>query len=349
MRLWSLVLWIALGCVACGPAKVPQPPIGRTMCLPPGPISSDKNHPQGMIQLPGGVFSMGARPERAEEGPPHPVRVEGFWIDRTDVTNADFARFVAATGYRTVAERPLDPSRFPGLSPDQRRPAALVFVGATGNVNLSDPSQWWRVVPGADWRHPYGPGSTIDGRGALPVVQVAWEDAIAYARWLGHDLPTEAEWEYAARGGLQNQTYAWGDEPPGVAQAGARPPRANTWQGVFPAADTGRDGFKASPSPVGCYPPNGYGLHDMAGNVWQWTLDVYNSTAPAAAAVEEGGVPASTRSSDRRLPRHVIKGGSYLCSDDFCYRYRPAARTDGPPDGGATHIGFRTVWRPGRR
>ena len=349
MRLWSLMLCLGLGLAACGPAQVSQPQINRRVCLAPTLPVADRAHPQaGMVAVPGGVFSMGARPERPEEGPPHPVKVAAFWIDRTDVTNADFARFVAATGYRTLAERTLDPARFPNLSPEQRRPASLVFVGATGRVNLADPSQWWRVVPGADWRRPYGPGSSIASREALPVVQVAWEDARAYARWLGHDLPTEAEWEYAARGGLQNSTYAWGDEPPGQAQESGRVPRANTWQGVFPAEDAGRDGFKASPSPVGCYPPNGFGLYDMAGNVWQWTLDVYQTASLSSAAVEEGGAPNSARSSDTSLPRHVIKGGSYLCSDDFCYRYRPAARTDGPPDGGATHIGFRTVWRPAR-
>ena len=352
LRLLAVVL-IALGLSACERlSRVRQPIPARTACLPPT-APADPAHPTaGMVRLPGGVFSQGARPERPEEGPPHPVTVGAFLIDRTDVTNADFARFVAATGYVTEAERPLDPRLYPGLTGDQRRPASLVFVGAKDRSDLSDPSRWWRLVPGADWRHPYGPGSTIRGLEAMPVVQVAYADALAYARWLGHDLPTEAEWEYAARGGLMQSRFAWGDEPPGQAQAkgealGTGRPRANTWQGVFPVADRGDDGFKGGASPVGCFPANGFGLYDMAGNVWQWTRDVYDPALSASAPAAEGGAPPLNRAGPPGAgrPRRVIKGGSYLCSDDFCYRYRPAARTDGPPDGGATHIGFRTVLR----
>ncbi len=295
----------------------------------------------GMVHIRGARFNMGAVPVRPEEGPAHSVRVAGFWIDPTDVTNAQFARFVTATGYRTLAERPLDGVKYPGLTQEQRRPASLVFVGAKGRVDLNDPSQWWRVMPGANWRHPWGPDSTIEGLGAFPVVHVAYEDALAYAHWLGRDLPSEAEWEYAARGGLSDKRYVWGDDPPGQSQ-----PRANTWQGVFPVEDAGRDGFKAGPSPVGCFAPNGYGLYDMAGNVWQWTTDLFDPAGPGAG-VAQGGTPeiASLDPAHHNIARHVIKGGSFLCSDEYCYRYRPAARTDGPPDGGASHIGFRTVFR----
>lgn len=333
---------LALTLVGCGRARVPRPAPTRTSCLRGVPVQPDPANPvAGMVHIRGGRFNMGAVPVRREEGPPHLVKVADFWIDPTDVTNAQFARFVAATGYRTEAERPLDPAKYPQLSPAQRQPASLVFVGARGKVNLNDPSQWWSVIPGADWRHPFGPDSNIDGLGAFPVVHVAYADALAYARWLGRDLPSEAEWEYAARGGLADKRYVWGDQPPGQSQ-----PPANTWQGVFPLVDAGRDGFKAGTSPVGCFPPNGFGLYDMAGNVWQWTTDIFRMS-DARAGVEAGGAPdiVSYDPGHPDTPHHVIKGGSFLCSDEFCYRYRPAARTDGPPDGGASHIGFRTVYR----
>jgi sulfatase modifying factor 1 len=264
----------------------------------------------GMVRLAGGSFRMGAAAVRAEEGPERTETVGPFSIDRTEVTNAAFARFVADTGYRTVAERPLSAKDYPQLTAAQRRPASLVFVG------LKDPNVW-RVVPGATWRHPTGPRSSIEGKGAWPVVHIAYEDALAYARWAGRDLPTEAEWEYAARGGVDGARYTWGDEPQTDAE-----PRANTWQGVFPIVDRGADGHAARAAPVGCFDANGFGLFDIAGNVWEWTKDRYEAE-----------------------PAHVIKGGSFLCSDDFCFRYRPAARTPGPPDSGASHIGFRTVLR----
>lgn len=294
-----------------------------------------------MVFVRGGTFQMGAKPLRPEEGPPRLTRVGDFFIDRTEVTNADFARFVAATGYVTEAERPLDPKLYPGLTADQLKPSGIVFVGSSAPAG-SDPSQWWRVIPGANWRHPLGPNSTIDGKGSLPVVQVGWDDALAYARWLGRDLPTEAEWEYAAQGGRGATRFVWGDEPLDEAR-----PQANVWQGVFPALDTGADGYKARAAPVGCFPPNGYGLYDMAGNVWEWTKDWYrpnldparreNPTGPFAALAFDPGDPG--------VRKHVIKGGSFLCSPDFCYRYRPAAREPGPSDTGENHIGFRTLLR----
>lgn len=291
-----------------------------------------------MVFVEGGRFDMGASAMQPEEGPPRPVEVAGFWIDRTEVTNADFARFVAATGYVTLAERPLDPATYPGLSGEDLKPSGIVFVGADQPAG-SDPGQWWRVVQGADWRHPAGPGSSIAGLGALPVVQIAWEDAMAYARWLGRDLPTEAEWEYAAQGGKPATRFVWGDQP-----LDEQAPQANVWQGIFPAVDSGGDGYKARPAPVGCFPANGHGLHDMAGNVWEWTRDWYKpslgadpATGPAEAMAYDPGEPGARK--------HVIKGGSYLCSPNFCYRYRPAARQAGPTDTGQSHIGFRTVLR----
>jgi len=294
-----------------------------------------------MVFIAGGAFSVGARPMRAEEGPPRTTRVASFWIDRTDVTNAQFARFVAATGYVTMAERALDPKAYPQLSGDQLKPSAIVFVGSDRPAG-TDPGQWWRVVPGADWRHPLGPASSIAGRDTVPVVQVGWDDAMAYARWLGRDLPTEAEWEYAARGGKSATRFVWGDAP-----LDPRRPQANVWEGVFPALDTGADGFKAETSPVGCFPANGFGLYDMAGDVWQWTRDWYRPNLDPAIRSDPGG-PGEAAAFDPGDPgarKHVIKGGSFLCAPNYCYRYRPAAREPGPTDTGENHIGFRTVLR----
>jgi formylglycine-generating enzyme required for sulfatase activity len=313
-------------------------------CLADPPVPDPQNRTAGMVRLTGGEFQMGAAPLRPEEGPPQTVKVAPFWIDQTEVTNAAFARFVDATGYRTVAERTLDPARYAHVPAAQRRPASLVFVGAKG-ARSDDPSQWWRVIPGADWRHPEGPGSNIRDKDAWPVVHIAWEDAMAYAKWLGRDLPTEAEWEYAARGGLVGKRYTWGDQAQDPSQ-----PRANTWQGVFPAQDLGDDGFKARPAPVGCFPPNGYGLRDMAGNVWEWTRDWFKPGLDPVSVIETGGPPEARAldPEDPSSPKHVVKGGSFLCADDYCFRYRPAARTPGPPDSGASHVGFRTVLRAER-
>ena len=326
------------------PAASSGPPPTRTSCLSTPPSAEPSPSVRGMVRLPGGTFEMGAKGLHREEGPPRMTRVRAFWIDRTDVTNAEFARFVAATGYVTQAERPLDPRAYPGLSPAQLKPSAIVFVGSTQRAG-SDPSQWWRVVPGANWRHPEGPGSTLDGKDSLPVVQVGWEDALAYAHWLGHDLPTEAEWEYAAQGGRGAGRFIWGDQPFDAAH-----PQANVWQGIFPAVDTAADGYKARPSPVGCFPANGYGLHDMAGNVWQWTKDLYRPGLDPDTRDNPGGPapPPAAAPGDPGERRHVIKGGSFLCSPDYCYRYRPAAREAGPDDTGENHIGFRTVMRLGR-
>jgi formylglycine-generating enzyme required for sulfatase activity len=331
---------VALG--ACD--RRPLAPATRAACLADLPAAQAAPATAGMVLITSGAFEMGARAMRPEEGPPRTTRVGSFWIDRTEVTNADFSRFVKATGYVTLAERPLDPKAYPHLRGDQLKPSGIVFAGSD-QAAASDPGRWWRVVQGADWRHPQGPKSSIVGRDAWPVVQVAWDDAMAYARWLGRDLPTEAEWEYAAQGGRQRATrFVWGDQP-----LDDRKPQANVWQGVFPVLDTGADGYKAQAAPVGCFAPNGYGLYDMAGNVWEWAKDWYrpnlnplggaNPAGPAASVAFDPGDPGARK--------HVIKGGSFLCSPDYCYRYRPAAREPGPTDTGENHIGFRTVMRVG--
>lgn len=288
----------------------------------------------GMVRLPAGTFTMGSDRHYAEEMEPHEVTLDAFWIDRHDVTNAQFARFVAATGYRTVAERGRSEARFSGLPDAMRVPGSAVFVrGADGQPGR------WRFVPGASWQQPEGPGSSIAGRANHPVVHIAYEDALAYARWLGRDLPTEAQWEYAARGGLEGKAYAWGDvfTPEGRAMA-------NTWQGPFPVRNTGEDHHEGT-SPVGCFSANGYGLYDMAGNVWQWTATWYrpghpfeperNPAGPAERESVEPGQPG--------VPARVIKGGSHLCAPNYCMRYRPAARQPREPGMGTSHLGFRTV------
>jgi len=308
---------------------------GHAACLADRPAAQAGPSTTGMVLIKGGEFQMGAAPLRPEEGPPRTTRVGAFWIDRTEVTNADFARFVQTTGYVTLAERPLDPRAYPMLKGDELKPSGIVFVGSDHAAG-PDPSQWWAVVQGADWRHPQGPGSSIAGKEALPVVQVGWDDAMAYARWLGRDLPTEAEWEYAAQGGKPATRFVWGDQPLDEAH-----PQANVWQGIFPVQDSGADGYKAQAAPVGCYPANGFGLYDMAGNVWEWAKDAYRPGLTADAAPET----VAFAPGDPGQRAHVIKGGSFLCSPNYCYRYRPAAREPGPADTGENHIGFRTVLR----
>lgn len=294
-----------------------------------------------MIRLGGGAFRMGSDDFYPEEGPVHVARVAPFEIAETAVTNAEFAVFVAATGYRTVAERPLDPADFVGAA--TLAPGSLVFTPTAGPVDLDNWRQWWRWVPGASWRHPRGPGSEPAGPDH-PVVQVAYADAQAYAAWAGARLPTEAEWELAARGGLEGATYAWGETP----NDGTR---ANTWQGRFPYRNAGASGW-VSTAPVGAFPPNGYGLRQMTGNTWEWTSSAWrprhDADARSATASgdpgggcgchgggQEEGSPTGTTGS------RVLKGGSHLCAPEYCLRYRPAARSPQTEDSASTHLGFR--------
>jgi len=308
--------------------------------------------PTGMVWIPAGEFIMGTDDVRSfpNERPAHKVRVEGFWIDEHDVTNAEFAKFVEATAYLTTAERKPDWEELKKeLPPGTPKPddsvlvaGSLVFTPTSQPVPLNDLSAWWRWVPGASWRHPEGPGSGIGGRENHPVVQVSWDDAVAYAKWAGKRLPTEAEWEFAARGGLEGKRYSWGDEfRPGGKHM------ANTWQGLFPVTNTGEDGFVGT-SPVKSFPPNGYGLYDMAGNVWQWCSDWYRVDAFTELSSQNvcrdtGGPSESWDPADPNAPKRVVKGGSFLCNPSYCESYRPSARRGTPPDTGSSHTGFRCV------
>ena len=289
---------------------------------------------EGMQWIPSGSFLMGSEDFYPEERPVRRVDVAGFWMDERPVTVAQFRRFIKATGYVTVAERPPDPADFPDADSAQLVPGSLVFQRARGPVDLRDFRNWWAYVPGACWSRPEGPGSDTYTRARHPVTQVAYEDAAAYAEWAGRALPTEAEWEYAARGGLEGAAFAWGDDP----FPGGRP-MANTWQGEFPWENLLADGFEGT-SPPGAFPPNGYGLLDMTGNVWEWTTDLFGAAETAAACCG----PAT----DDGLVRRVIKGGSHLCAPSYCLRYRPAARQGESVDTSTSHIGFRCVLRDRR-
>ena len=288
-----------------------------------------------MAWIPGASFRMGSDDHYPEEAPAHEVTVAGFWIDRHAVTNAHFRRFVSQTNHVTLAERPPDPTAYPDALPERLVAASSVFVKPRGRVDLRDIHNWWKWVPGASWRHPQGPGTSTKRLADHPVVHVAYEDVEAYAQWAGKAVPTEAEWELAARGGLDGAAYAWGEElTPGGAWL------ANTWQGEFPVVNERLDGYEGT-APVGSFPPNGHGLYEMTGNVWEWTADRFgpHTAAPEAPCCAPAGGGAG-------VPPRVMKGGSHLCAPDYCRRYRPAARMAQEVDTSTSHLGFRLVVRP---
>jgi formylglycine-generating enzyme len=305
---------------------------------------------EDMVWIPGGTFMMGSDHHYPEEAPAHHVTVDGFWIDAHQVTNGEFRTFVGATGYVTVAERAPHAEDYPGAAPEMLTPGSVVFAQPEARVHLGDHFQWWGWKSGASWKHPEGPESTIQGREQHPVVHLAWEDVEAYAAWAGKELPTEAEWEFACRGGLDGRAFAWGDELSPDGQM-----LANYWQGQFPWQNLATDGFERT-APVGSFPANGYGLYDMIGNVWEWTADWYadRHTVPHSCC---SPVAVNPRGRDRLdsvdpnapglpTPRKVLKGGSFACASNYCQRYRPAARQGHPVDTGTNHIGFRCIVRP---
>src|SRR5262245_6680875 len=319
-------------------------PIGDTV-----EVAADVTPVADMIRLPGGDFLMGSDRHYPEEAPTHRVRVDAFWMDRTPVTNREFRRFVEATGHVTFAEIPPDPKDYPGALPHMLKAGSLVFTPPKHAVDLRDWSQWWEFKFRANWRRPYGPGSSIRGLDDYPVVHIAYRDAEAYATWAGKELPTEAEWEFAARGGLDAAEYAWGEEfTPGGKQM------ANTWQGAFPLENLKSDGYLRT-SPVTAFPPNGYGLYDLIGNVWEWTTDWWSSKhegdAAKACCVPQnprGGLEEASYDPNLpniKIPRKVLKGGSHLCVPNYCYRYRPAARHAEAVDTSTSHVGFRCITR----
>lgn len=306
--------------------------------------------PEGMVYIPAGTFEMGGDNEQADqdEYPKHTVTIDAFWMDETEVTNAQFKAFVEATEYITVAERPIDwellakdlPPGTPPPPDSVLQPGSLVFHSTDQPIPLDDPSQWWEWVIGASWEHPEGPESDITNRMNHPVVQVAWEDAVAYATWAGKRLPTESEWEWAARGGLKNNIYPWGNE-----DVNTGPPKANFWQGIFPFQNEKKDGFFLT-APVKTYASNPYGLYEMAGNVWEWCADWYHQNYYASADAQIPNPQGPKVSFDPQMPytqQRSMRGGSFLCNDDFCSGYRNARRMKSSPDTGLGHTGFRCV------
>jgi formylglycine-generating enzyme required for sulfatase activity len=306
----------------------------------------DKNK---MVWIPGGTFVMGSNRHYPEEAPAHAVNVDGFWMDVAPVTNTEFAQFIEATAYVTVAEKPASFDDYPDAVPELLAPSSAVFHRPAGKLDLADPYSWWTYVEGASWRHPRGPSSTLDGLWEHPVVHIAYADAEAYAAWARKQLPTEAEWERAARGGLEAADYVWGNEMRPGGQV-----MANTWHGTFPVENTREHGYEWT-SPVGAFPANGYGLFDMAGNVWEWTSDFFQEHRKAVRACCAHDNPRGGSERDSidalepmRIARRVVKGGSFLCAPSYCHRFRPAARMAQPVDTSTCHLGFRCVVRAPR-
>ena len=313
--------------------------IAASVCGGAKPVTA----PPGMTWIPAGAFKMGCADCGLPDAQPvHAVAVDGFWIDTTPVTNAQFDAFVKATGYVTIAERKPDAKQYPGVPEDRLVAGSACFKPPNGPVPLDDPTAWWIYQPGANWKHPDGPDSSLDGRADRPAVHVAWDDAHAYARWAGKRLPTEAEFEFAARGGLDGKQFAWGDE---LKPGGAWP--ANIWQGPFPSNDTGEDGYRTT-SPVKAFSPNGFGLYDVGGNVWQWCSDWYRpdyfARVHARGLVRNPQGPADGFDpQEPDVPKHVQKGGSFLCSDQYCARYYVGSRGKGAADSSGVNVGFRCV------
>lgn len=353
----SISAWLVAGLFASGTILAADAPAsGAFVPTIPNKTPAPKDAPEGMVWVPGGEFSMGANGIAAGTGescctmntvvdtvPIHRVAVDGFWMDATEVTNAQFAKFVEATGYKTIAEIAPTKEEFPNAPPENLVAGSIVFAPTDGPVPLDNYFQWWTYIHGADWRHPEGPQSSIKGHENDPVVQVAYPDAVAYAKWAGKRLPTEAEWEFADRGGLSGKVYAWGDKfkPGGKFMA-------NTYQGKFPVKDTGEDGFVGI-APVKSFPPNGYGLYDMAGNVWEWTSDWYRPdyfvtlAATGKVARNPQGPDTSFDPGEPDQQKRVQKGGSYLCTDQYCSRYIAGTRGKGDEKTATNHLGFRCV------
>lgn len=337
----ALIVGLVIGGVVLGSFVVlKQSKPGKSQR--PAPVQSvvkqDTSWTNDMVWIPGGTFWMGTEQGHNDESPMHQVTVNGFWMDRTEVTNEQFAKFVEATGYQTVAERKPDPRDFPEAPAEALVPGSAVFIPPKEKVSLDEFYRWWRYLPNANWRQPEGPGSTIVGKEKHPVVHVCWEDASAYANWADKRLPTEAEWEFAARGGLERKPFVWGDT-----QAPDGKWAANIWQGDFPLTNDLSDGFGTT-APVGSFAPNGYGLYDMAGNVWEWCWDWYRPDYYAKSPSDNPqGPPDSFDPNEPNLPKRVQRGGSFLCSDVYCSGYRPSARMKASPDTGLSHSGFRCV------
>jgi len=318
------------------PAPSQRPAAARSDARP--DVRKDNSWTNDMVWIRGGAFWMGSTSANPDEQPLHEVTVNGFWMDKTEVTNEQFEKFARATGFVTMAERKPDPKDFPGVSPEKLVPGSVVFHPPEHAVSLDNHYLWWKWTPGANWRHPEGPGSDIKGREKHPVVHVCWFDAAACAKWAGKRLPTEAEWECASRGGLDRKPYVWGEE-----QTPNGKWRANIWQGRFPGENTEADGFRGT-APVASFAPNGYGLYDMAGNVWEWCDDWYRPDYYAHSPTKNPqGPPESYDPDEPGVPKKVLRGGSYLCSDVYCTGYRPSARMKSSPDTGLSHTGCRCV------